>query len=139
MKLRRLRHHVVGCPPFTVGPQFDNLFLNSIGPLQQLHCGMLKKRLTAKRFWSAKDHAELALRSIVDSALQVVAAQVATFCKQDWGDSRARNFVTHTLSRKAAFDARSRHRCSRSSRDAKDYTRLRQSNLDVVCLGPYCE
>ena len=52
---RCLRHHVVGCPPFTVGPQFQNLFLNFIGPLQQLHWGMLKKKtLTAKRLSSAK-------------------------------------------------------------------------------------
>ena len=39
--------------------------------------------------------------------------------------------MTHTLTRKAAFDARSKHRCVRSLRDAKDYTRLRQSKLDV--------
>ena len=46
MKLRCLRHHVIGCPLFTVGPPFENFLLNFIGPLQQFHWGMLKKKNT---------------------------------------------------------------------------------------------
>ena len=96
--LRCLRHHVVGCPPFTVGPQFENFFLHFTGLLQQLHQG-IKKTLTANR-WSAK-RPRRTCSSIESRVYQAVAA-FATFCKQDWGEIThpPRYFMIHSLHRK---------------------------------------
>ena len=84
---RCLRHHVIGCPPFTVGPtvpEFVSQFHWSASAVALRNAEKKKKHWLRKGCGLQKDHAELALRSIVESAKQVVA--FASFCKQYWGE-----------------------------------------------------
>ena len=100
---------------------------------QQLHWGMLRKNTDRNKVQvSMKKKQQHRTCSSIDCTVVAFAALSEMGAK--WPVAA----VFHDspgIASKAAFDARSRHRCVRSSRDAEDFTRLRQSKGDVVRPG----